>query len=170
MHTANVVAAYVASAQDRLHEGMRRAELEPRELAALTLIAQHDGCSVEWLRVRIELSQSGTVRLVDRLCARDLVRRGAAAGRGVPLHATAMGVERLDAWGDARDDIVEKLLVGIPPDLRSILIEAMAATLEGTERERAQADAACRTCTWVACGTDCPVDRSVPVENAGTGT
>lgn len=38
-----------------------------RDVAALTLVASHEGCSVDWLRSRIGLTQSGTVRLVDRL-------------------------------------------------------------------------------------------------------
>jgi hypothetical protein len=37
----------------------------------------------------------------------------------------------------------------------------MALTLSTPDRPRADADQACRTCDWPACGDDCPVDRSV---------
>ena len=51
--------------------------LEARDLSALTLVAAYDGCQLDWLRQRIDLTQSGTVRLVDRLAGRGLVIRGA---------------------------------------------------------------------------------------------
>jgi DNA-binding MarR family transcriptional regulator len=161
MHSANVVVAWTNAVQDRMQAEARSIGLESRELAALTLVATHDGCSLDWLRRRIELTQSGTVRLVDRLADRDLLTRGASTGRGVPLHVTVAGSARLDRWAQRRDRIVEDLLARLPGE-RDALVAAMAATLEAERRQRDQADAACRTCTWPACGSDCPVDRSVP--------
>src|SRR5215213_7059894 len=98
MHTGNVVVAWIISAQDRLQDAMGQVGLDPRELAALTLVASHDGCSMDWLRERVGLTQSGTVRLVDRLTTRQLLRRGASTGRGVPLHLTVPGEQCLDRW------------------------------------------------------------------------
>jgi DNA-binding MarR family transcriptional regulator len=167
MHIGNVVAAYVLTVQDQLREGMRHADLEPRELAALTLVAAHDGCSPDWLRARIDLTQSGTVRLIDRLAARELLRRGASTGRGVPLHVTQHGIDSLDRWHTARDRVVDDLLAAVPPEQRSLLVNAMATALAGQRRRRPQADTTCRTCSWTACGRDCPVDRSVPPDGPG---
>ena len=167
MHISNVVAAYVLTVHDQLRAGMQLAELDPRELAALTLVAEHDGCSLDWLRGRIELTQSGTVRLVDRLAGRDLLRRGVSTGRGVPLHVTERGAAGLERWRAERDRIVDELLSGVPAEQRSLLIDAMAGVLAGQQRRRPQADATCRTCSWDACGRDCPVDRSVPSAVAG---
>jgi DNA-binding MarR family transcriptional regulator len=170
MHTSNVVAAYVLSAHDQLLGGMRQAELEPREVAALTLVAEHDGCSLDWLRGRIDLTQSGTVRLVDRLAGRGLLRRGASTGRGVPLHMTEQGAGSLERWRAERDRIVDELLAAVPAEQRSLLVDAMAGVLAGQRRRRSQADATCRTCSWEACGRDCPVDRSVSSTAAGGGS
>lgn len=167
MHTSNVAAAYVLAVHDQLRGGMRHADLEQRELAALTLVAEHDGCSLDWLRGRVELTQSGTVRLVDRLAGRDLLRRGISTGRGVPLHVTKRGADSLERWGAERDRIVDDLLAAVPAEQRSLLIDAMAAVLAGQQRRRPQADSTCRTCSWEACGRDCPVDRSVPSTAAG---
>jgi DNA-binding MarR family transcriptional regulator len=161
MHTGNVMVAWVNAVQDQLRAGIRRIGLEPRDLAALTLIAAYDGCSSDWLRARIELTQSGTVRLVDRLAARRLLVRGASTGRGVPLHLTTAGVEVLRRWADTRDGIITGLLGGLPDARRAVLVAGIADALQAHQRVRAQADAACRTCTWPACGEDCPVDRSV---------
>ncbi|MFF5292039.1 MarR family winged helix-turn-helix transcriptional regulator [Paractinoplanes globisporus] len=167
MHISNVVAAYVLTVHDQLRGGMRYAELEPREVAALTLVAEHDGCSLDWLRSRIELTQSGTVRLVDRLAGRDLLRRGVSTGRGVPLHVTERGADSLRRWRGERDRIVDELMAAVPAEQRGLLVDAMAGVLAGQQRRRPQADAACRTCSWQVCGRDCPVDRSVPSTAAG---
>jgi DNA-binding MarR family transcriptional regulator len=161
MHSSNVVAAWVMSAHDQLLTGMRKVDLEPRELAALTLVISHDGCSLDWLRSRVGLTQSGTVRLVDRLTARGLLRRVPATGRSVPLGVTRRGAQRLARWHQARDETVEGLLADLPSGQRRALIDSMGAGLAAHERERPQADATCRTCSWEECGKGCPVDRSV---------
>jgi len=135
--------------------------LESRELSALTLIAEHDGRTGDWLRIRIDLSQSGTVRLVDRLVSRELVHRGRAGGRALPLHVTPEGAAVLAAWAQGRDDVATDLLVAVSPASRGEVVAGMAAALQGRERFRPEADATCRRCTCTACGDDCLVDRSV---------
>jgi DNA-binding MarR family transcriptional regulator len=161
MHSANVVSAWVIAAHDQLRATMDDVGLDARSLAALTLVREHDGCSVDWLRRRIELTQSGTVRLVDRLVARDLLRRGRPSGREVPLHVTRRGTAILARWARARERTVAELLAGLSPRQQQATIRAMATSLEAVPRVRAQADATCRTCSWPDCGTGCPVDRSV---------
>jgi DNA-binding MarR family transcriptional regulator len=166
MHIGNVVAAWATAVHDRLAVTTAELGLESRDLGALTLIAEHDGCSGDWLRTRVHLTQSGTVRLVDRLVARDLLRRGRSTGRGVPLHVTEQGAALLAAWARRRDEVVDDLLAAVPVAHRREVVEGMAAALLGGDRRRAEADATCRRCTWVACGHDCPVDRSVTGEGA----
>jgi DNA-binding MarR family transcriptional regulator len=161
MHVSNVLAAWAVDVHDRLADGMRELGLESRELAALTLVEQHDGCSLDWLRERVGLTQSGTVRLVDRLASRDLLRRDPPQGRAVPLRLTARGARVLRLWTATRDAITGQVLDGLSERDGRLLVTALARSLEGRPRMRAQADTACRTCTWPACGTDCPVDRSV---------
>ena len=160
MHIPNVVTAWTTATADRLREGMELAGLDPREMAALTLVASHDGCSPDWLRQRIGLTQSGTVRLIDRLSSKGQIQRGASTGRGVPLHITGTGQQYLRGWHEIQARIVEELLTGLADDQRQALVEGMATALATHERVRYQADATCRTCSWTACGSDCPVDRS----------
>ena len=95
MHTGNVVAAWILAGHDRLRAAVAEVGLEPRDLAALTLVAEHDGCSADWLRGRVELTQSGTVRLVDRLARRGLVVRAANTALG-PVKTT----QRRSLYGD----------------------------------------------------------------------
>ena len=161
MHTGNIVVAWINAVQDRLRAEMRALGVEPRDLAALTLVAAYDGCSQDWLRPRVELTQSGTVRLVDRLAARGLLARGASTGRGVPLHLAAAGADLLRTWAARRDEAIEAMLGALPPPIRAGLVEGIGHALRSQPRERSHADAACRVCTWPACGSDCPVDRSV---------
>lgn len=161
MHTANVVSAWVLSAHDALVAAARTVDLDFRELAALTLVGENDGCSVEWLRHRVGLTQSGTVRLVDRLEDRGLLTRGATAGRGVPLQVSASGHERLRAWRQARAAVAEGLLGGLAEPDRSAVVDGMATALRTGTRRRSDADVTCRTCSWAECGADCPVDESV---------
>jgi hypothetical protein len=58
--------------------------------ATRPLIASHDGCSADWLLSRIDLTQSGTVRLIDRLERLGYVVR-ARRGRVLELGLTAAG-------------------------------------------------------------------------------
>src|SRR5918998_4530380 len=161
MHTANVVAAWAVTTTDRIRDGMARAGMDPRELAALTLVATHDGCSLDWLRQRIGLTQSGTVRLVDRLSGKQQLRRGSSTGRGVPLHLTETGQQYLREWQGVQSDNVDGLLAGLTTDQRDALVAGLARALATQERALPEADATCRTCTWDACRPECPVDRSV---------
>jgi len=161
MHTGNVVVAWMNAVQDRLRAEMRQLGVESRDLAALTLVAAYPGSSQDWLRPRIELTQSGTVRLVDRLAGRGLLTRGVSTGRGVPLRLSPAGESLLRSWAARRDAAIEAMLATLPEGTRGDLLDGMAQALRGQPRERAHADAACRVCTWPACGSDCPVDRSV---------
>jgi DNA-binding MarR family transcriptional regulator len=163
MHIPNVLSAWILRAHDALVDAAaREAGLDPRELAALTLIASHADCSVGWLHQRIGLTQSGTVRLVDRLQRAGLVGRSRSSGRGVALTVTAEAAKRLGRWQESRERLVDELLDGLDARDRASLADSLARALARQPRERSEADAACRTCDWPACGEECPVDRSVP--------
>src|SRR5690242_13239290 len=101
MHTSNLVAAWALQAHDDLVESAARVGLGLRELSALTLVEQHPGCSIEWLRQRVGLSQPGTVRLVDRLAGAGVLERVPTPGRDVDLQVTTQGAARLAAWSAA---------------------------------------------------------------------
>lgn len=164
MHTSNVFSAWILSAHDRLAAVGTAAELDQRQIEVLTLVSAHPGYSIEWLRPRIGLTQSGTVRLVDRLEAGGLLERRRSGGRAVELHLTELGRGRLEQWRHGRDRVVDELLGGMPAEHRRAVVEGFEVALRAESRVRAQADRACRTCDWPACGADCPVDLSVGPE------
>jgi DNA-binding MarR family transcriptional regulator len=75
---------------DRIRVATLPAGLGLRDAAALPLIGSHPGCSADWLWARIGLTQSGTVRLVDRLEGLEYLSRE-KAGRSVRLTLLAAG-------------------------------------------------------------------------------
>lgn len=161
MHTSNLISAWVLLAHDRLSAAGVSAELDRRQLEALTLVSVHPGCSIEWLRARIGLTQSGTVRLVDRLEEDGTLERRRLGGRAVALRLTDRGHGRLSRWRQERDSVVEELLGGLTAAQRNAMLEAIERALKAEPRARVEADRACRTCDWPACGADCPIDHSV---------
>jgi DNA-binding MarR family transcriptional regulator len=169
MHDDNVVAAWALSAVDAVAAGYGRAGLAEREVAALVLIGSHPGAGADWLVARLGLTQSGTVRLLDRLAAAGLVERGApAAGRRVPLTLTSAGAQRLDQATAARAAAMAAVTAALTDAERQDLARLAARALAGAARDRAAADTACRLCDWPRCPRPCPVDASVPLP-AATG-
>lgn len=159
---ANVWAAWTLRSHDALTAAVAEVMppgLGPRDLAALTLLATHDGCSADWLFARIGLTQSGTVRLIDRLERLGYVDR-ARRGRLLALGLTDSGRDLLAAWTVARDSATEEVLDALTADERRQLTELLSTALRRTPRARATADATCRFCDWPACSS-CPVDESV---------
>ena len=161
MHMSNVVTAWALSLHDELAAVAEGLGIGVRDIAAITLVASHPEVPVDWLRARIGLSQPGTVRLVDRLSAAGLVRRSAREGRSVHLAVTPAGQDLLRRWTQQRGQAVQRLTAGLDAGQEAQLTELLALTLSAPDRPRAEADQACRTCDWPACGDDCPVDRSV---------
>lgn len=160
---SNLIAAWALSAVDAVTAGYGSVGLAEREAAALVLLGSHPGAGVDWLYPRLGLTQSGTVRLVDRLAEAGLVERGGVlAGRRVPLTLTAAGQQRLDQATAARADAVAAVTAALTAAEREILTRLAGQALGGMARDRAAADTACRLCDWPGCPRPCPVDASVP--------
>ena len=145
MHNkANVVAAWALSTVDAVVAGYGRAGLTEREVAALVLLGSHPGAGIDWLFPRLGLTQSGTVRLVDRLAEAGLVARGAvSAGRRVPLTLTRAGRQRLDQATAARADAVAAVTTSLTAAEQQTLARLTAKALAGMTRDRTAADTAC---------------------------
>lgn len=169
MHTgdANAVAAVSLLIADTVAEsGSAAAGVSQREWAALVLIATHPGCSLTWLFRRLGLTQSGAVRLVDRLVERELLDRAPRpGGREVALTVTADGQDRLDRGAAARSAAVGTVMAHLlTPGQQTTLAELADTMLRAGSRQRRDADIACRWCDWSGCDPDCPVDASVTTE------
>jgi DNA-binding MarR family transcriptional regulator len=159
MHESNLWAAWTLRSHDALTVALP-AGLGLRDAAALTLINSHEDCSADWLWARIGLTQSGTVRLLDRLEGLGYLARG-RSGRSVRLRVLPAGQEVLETWNQAREVASREAMSGLSSEQRAELAALLAQGLRDTERGRVEADTTCRLCDWPACSTKCPVDESV---------
>jgi DNA-binding MarR family transcriptional regulator len=117
---------------------------------------------VDWLFRRLGITQSGTVRLLDRLESSELITRDRRPGRReVEVTVTAAGRRLLARGMAARARALEALVAPLSEAERDQLTGLIGKALAQRARSRDRADAACRLCDWSACAETCPVDASV---------
>jgi DNA-binding MarR family transcriptional regulator len=156
----NILTAWSLGVADALAEASEQVSLPGREAAAIVLIGARPGNGVDNLCQRVGLTQSGTVRLVDRLVERGLVKRK-VHGRTVALTLTARGRRMAQELTDAHEQVLASVLEPLTEDERASLNAVLRRLLTAVRRDRAEADRACRLCSWPDCADDCPVDTSV---------
>ena len=156
----NLVGAFALAVADRLRaEAEAVTGLSGESTAALAVIAQQPGGTVEALRQAIGRSQPATVRIVDRLAAKGLVeRRPSGSGPGLALVVTEAGRDRAEQVLTARDAMLDALLSELDADAAG----ALEGTLERLLPQLAQLPAGltvCRLCDKGSCRGrgDCPV-------------
>jgi MarR family transcriptional regulator, negative regulator of the multidrug operon emrRAB len=130
--------------------------------AALAVLAQEPGMSIEQLRQPLGLSQSATVRLVDSLVADGLARRSPGPdGRTVSIHLTRAGRSRARSVLVGRADLLDEALSDLSPAERDALTGLLEKVLGGLTTDRTQADRICRLCDYSTCPQqDCPVEQA----------
>ena len=124
--------------------------------AALVLLGDlAGGGTIEELRKALGLTHSGTVRLVDRLVAGELVeRRVGGDARSVSLHLSPSGRRTARRVLAARETVLERALIALEPRQRAEFERMLAAMLAELESPRARV---CRLCDSGVCGR-CPAD------------
>jgi MarR family transcriptional repressor of emrRAB len=130
--------------------------------ALLALSSWLDGGSIEQLRAILDLTHSGTVRLVDRLAAEGLVeRRAGPDARTIALGVTPAGAALAAEMRAERAGAIEAVLAPLDPGERADFERLLAAVLEGVASSSgAPPGRICRMCDAVACGHyegRCPV-------------
>jgi DNA-binding MarR family transcriptional regulator len=138
------------------------AERSPSDAAALSAMLNFlPRPSVDRLRQVLGLTPSGTVRLVDRLEAAGLVRRGAGTdGRSTSVVLTAAGRRAARRVGEARAGVLEASLEVLSDPERRQLDALVGKVLVGRMRGPGAVRWMCRLCDMQACGRDegrCPV-------------
>lgn len=161
---ANLLAAagqLVADAvSDRLETELARTASAP---AALMTIAHHPGLSIERLSAALGLTQSGGVRLIDRLVGDGLVRREKLTARSLKLQLTARGERAVRRVEQARiaaaAEVLSPLSAAERRQFEAMLARLLAARTHGEDDLRR----ICRLCSFDACeseGQACPVARA----------
>lgn len=158
----NLLGAFAVAVGDRLSaamEGTGRWTLSVA--AALNVLADRPGLSVDELAVAIGLSQSATVRLVDRMERALLVqRRPSGLGRRLALQLTADGQEQARQAQEARTAGLAEALASLPEDRRAGLLAGITDLLEAWLPDAAAAGRACRLCDQRRClAAGCPLPR-----------
>lgn len=133
--------------------------LSESDAAALNVVAQSPGCSIEWLRGALSMTHPGAVRAVDRLVERNLVeRRPGVDRRTVGLALTTAGEAVWNGVTQARTEWLSAVLDQLAPaEIRQLepLVERLLAALTP---DTAVAEHICRLCDERTCPqTSCPV-------------
>ena len=128
--------------------------------AALVVVAARPGCSIEYLREPLGLSQPGAVRLVEHLVGQGWIERGGPGGRrGLQLRLTPEGREVFERLVAARRGALIALLEPLPEDDRERLAELLERLLAGQVDGWSDLERLCRLCERRVCA-QCPVSRA----------
>jgi DNA-binding MarR family transcriptional regulator len=156
----NIIGAFALALADDFKSAMEDlAESNESACAALIVIGQESGLSVDRLSRILRLSQPGTVRLVDRLAAARLVERKAGADRrAVALRLTDAGKRQVKSLQVGRQHALAQALRGLDDWERSTLAAIASKVLRGLEHSEVECDRRCRLCDESACPDEtCPL-------------
>ena len=178
-HLANVVRALArhleASDAAALADAGLTAPLDhPSARDAVTLLDWHGPTAIPTLGWAMELSQSATVRLVDRLCDAGLVRRRRERGdRRVWLELTPEGERAAAQVRSTRADPLQELARQAFPDLAAAqaavtVLDRLAAVAVGPDLDAARFCRGCDVESCLADGQPCPSARRCAANAAAT--
>jgi DNA-binding MarR family transcriptional regulator len=155
----NLLAATSVAISDAIEEATSRScGLIRSDTAALLMITQWPGGTVQSIAHALALSQPATVRLIDRLEQAGLVRRAQGEkGRGhvLALYPTALGEMTCERALEARDAALRSVLSGVSDGDAAGLERVCEAILSKVTTTAVEGDRVCRLC----CDKDCPNDR-----------
>ncbi|KZK96624.1 MULTISPECIES: MarR family transcriptional regulator [unclassified Pseudovibrio] len=103
-------------------------------VAVLMLLNKSVAPSLGSIADQIQLSHSATVRVIDRLEKKQLVKRVKRQGRNVKVGLTFEGKRRAVELGQARTQTAEALLKNLNADQRATLSETFSKMLKGLEQ------------------------------------
>lgn len=157
----NLVGALGLALSDTVANSFEGAcELSDSAPAALFLIRYNPETRIEALARYLELSHSGTVRLVDRLVREGWVAREACDDlRAVVLVLTPAGEKMVEKLVANRSRSIEQATAGFSAAERKTLENLVSRMLVNLVPDRAAADHTCRLCDSDICEKDgCPLD------------
>lgn len=161
---ANLLGALALAVMDRIDEAAREVLDRGGETpSALVVIGYSSGMTNDTLRRILGLSHSGTVRLVDRLAADQLVeRRPGRDGREVALYLTAKGTSIRRDLMSSRIETVSSLLDVLSQAEAKQLGVLMHELLARQDTSQMDRFTICRMCDDKVCA-NCPL----PTAKAG---
>ena len=156
--TANLLGAVGLAVADRI-EAMARDILNHagETPAALVVIGYGFGPSNDQLRRVLGLSHPGSVRLVDRLVADNLVeRRGGRDKRAIALYLTKRGADLRNRLLQGRLAAIRPLLISLTDSEQNVLAALLCKMLSSMGTTDPERCTLCRMCDDRVC-SDCPI-------------
>lgn len=160
--TANLFGALALVTMDAVNREMDAlTDICESDCAALVVLEQSPGITVDRLAKVLRLSQPGAVRLVDRLEKEGRVeRRQGVDRRARPLGLTPAGERTVKAVLLGREKVLLHALSALSDQERQTFSGLMEKMLQGIAKENDEiaSDTACRLCDGQACPEDrCPL-------------
>jgi DNA-binding MarR family transcriptional regulator len=163
-HRSNLLGALAIGIGDLQRATVAGAvDLDAAALSTLLAVFARPGSSVGDVALTTQLTHSGAVRVIDRLCAISLLERSAAQDRrAVALRCTQTGAEAAQRALDARGAALGSLIETLSAAERAELARLATKLLAHLPHTRADAWRICRLCEHAVCrGDDCPVGKAV---------
>lgn len=127
--------------------------------AALIVLEQMPGITVDRLARIVRLSQPGAVRMINRLVEEGRVERQQGADRRArPLALTPAGQRMVRAMLLGREKVLSQAMEALDADEKQTLGRLMEKMLRGLTTDEEAANTACRLCDEQACPEEsCPL-------------
>lgn len=163
-YLANLLGALALTITDRQRSACESVvQHGPAAPAALIAIAQYPNETVGFFEPILGLTNSGTVRLFDRLTDAGLITRLPGSDRRArAVTLTPEGKQRAAAIEQARRAAINEILAALSPRQQRTLAPLAETLLAAMTDSRRDARRICRLCDHKHCDdTDrCPVDRA----------
>ena len=159
---ANLLGALALSVVDRMDAAIEAPAGSLTRSAALVLLDDVPGCSIEWLARSLDLSHSATVRLVDRLVTAGLARRDPGPDRRTTaLRLTADGRLAMTRVRERRAAVLRGIVDRLTSRQRAALVRTAETLLHDGLTDPDLAWRTCRLCDTARC-----IDPCCPVLDA----
>jgi MarR family transcriptional regulator, negative regulator of the multidrug operon emrRAB len=158
--TTNLLGALITGLHDHLSKRIEdEFSFAGETPAALVTIGYNEGRTVDFLSKALELSHSGTVRLVEKLEQSGLVRKGSGADkRTVTLHVTEQGRRKMQSITRTRRHCIDELLGVLSAKERKQFTGMVERMLQFMTHGEDSAEAICKLCEVDVCPQNrCPV-------------
>ncbi len=161
--TLNLLGAFALNITDTLNNVFEStAGFGGETSAAIVTLGSQPGLSINALRQILNLSQPGTVRLVDRLARENLVeRRSGTDGRTLAVFLTRSGMKRRTTILSERRQQLQHATNTLSNDEQRLLTLLLEKMLDGLTKSENQAAIMCRLCEEESCPlARCPVEQA----------
>lgn len=158
--SANLLGALALVMTDAMSRELRElTDICASDWAALILLEQMPGITVDHLARIVRLSQPGAVRMINRLVEEGRVERQQGTDRRArPLALTPAGQRLVRAMLLGREKVLMNGLDALDDDERGALTRLMEKMLFSLAKDEAASDTACRLCDIHACPEEnCPL-------------